>query len=430
MGKEVKFVVAIWLVLMTFYMDRTPAQERSHDFWDHVEYTQIIAKEHRLPSPQEGWETYQPPLYYLINSFVAPNTIENNIKIHINLVRILSVIYGVIAFFLISCILDEFITNTVAKILVLMFITTTPSFVFVFSSYNNDSLMITLCLALIFTYIKLEKKWSQKIAFIFYILGTISLYTKITSIVCIGGLFFVCSKKLFTLKAPSQFQLKTIGILLLSIISFLPWMIFHNYKHTGELFARNEGTPKNISIFKKHKKVLGLLLKDEGLLGIKHNYKHEWDKPWVYPENYKHTIPKETKRFDYFGFTFITSVIGEYVLTKPHVVFIWIILFIHLIAYIAGLLNSFSSESTKFSSLIILFSIFCHIILFSPYAEFLSSFIDYRYISWNCALWGILYCTLVTNKNKFISNLSKIFFSIGVIIQSYIMISIKGGYWW
>lgn len=430
MNKEVKFAVAIWLILMTLYMSHTSPQERSHDFWDHVQYTKILVNNHRLPYPLEGWETYQPPLYYTINSFVLPQTIKNNTATHINFVRLLSVIYGVITLFLISSLISEVTNNIVAKTLALMFIATTPTYVFIFSTYNNDSLMTLLCIGLVFAFRKLEKNWSIKNAFILYLLAAASLYTKITSIVCIVGLIFICLKSLFIFKFPSKFQTKTVGLLLLSIVSLLPWMIFHNYKHTNKLIPSNDVTLKNISILTKHTKVLGLLLKNEKLLGIKHDFSHEWETPWAYPESHNGKEQISTKKYDYFGFTFITSIIGEYVLTKPHVVCIWIILFIHLMAYIGGLFSICNLEIAKFARLIILFSTFCHIVLFSPYTEFYASFIDYRYISWNCALWGILYCTLITNRNNFVSTSSKILFTLATIIQSYIMISIRGGYWW
>lgn len=430
MCKEVKFAIAIWLVLMTLYMNHTSSQERSHDFWDHVEYTKILVDNHRLPYPSEGWETYQPPLYYILNSFVLPQTIKNNTATHINFVRLLSVIYGVVALFLISSLISEVTNNIIAKTLALMFIATTPTYIFIFSTYNNDSLMTLLCIGLIFIFRKLEKNWSPKNAFILYVLATASLYTKITSIVCIGSLFFICMKSLLISKMPSKLHLKIVGLLFLSIISLLPWMVFHNYKHARKLIPSNDITLKDISILTKNKRVLGLLLKNEKLLGIKHDFSHEWGKPWAYPENRNGKKQETTKKYDYFGFTFITSVIGEYVLTKPHVLYIWIILFIHLMAYIGGLFSVLNSEITKFAGLIILFSTFCHIILFSPYAEFYASFIDYRYISWNWILWSILYTSLLAHKDKFICKWSKAVFLTGIFIQSYIMISIKGGYWW
>lgn len=430
MNKEVKFAVAIWLVLMTFYMNHTLPEERSHDFWDHVQYTEILVNKHRLPYPNEGWETYQPPLYYIINSFVLPQAMKDNLATHINLVRLLSIIYGVLALFLISSLISEVTNNIIAKILALMFIATTPTYTFIFSTYNNDSLMTLLCIGLVFIFKKLEGNWSSKNAFILYILATASLYTKITSIVCIGSLFFICMKNLFIFKLPSKLQIKIMGLLFLSIVSLLPWMIFHNYKHTDKLIPSNDTTLKNISILTKHRKVLGLLLKDEKLLGIKHDFSHEWEVPWVYPESNNGKEQRSTKKYDYIGFTFITSIIGEYVLTKPHVIFIWIILFIHLMAYISGLFSTFNSEITKFAGSIILFSTFCHIILFSPYAEFYASFIDYRYLGWNWMLWCILYTSLLVNKNKILRKSSKAILIIGIFTQSYIMISIEGGYWW
>ncbi len=46
--------------------------KKGFDGLDHAQYIQIISSERRLPLANEAWETYQPPLYYLITS-VLPN---------------------------------------------------------------------------------------------------------------------------------------------------------------------------------------------------------------------------------------------------------------------------------------------------------------------------------------------------------------------
>src|SRR4051794_11335267 len=82
-------VILVWLLLAVLHIARTPPSAFTHDFKDHVLNTHIIAYEHRLPLPREGWETYQPPLYYLINALLNPNHAW-----HVLWVRISSAIYG------------------------------------------------------------------------------------------------------------------------------------------------------------------------------------------------------------------------------------------------------------------------------------------------------------------------------------------------
>lgn len=40
------------------------------DWWGHLEYIQIVASEWRSPLASEGWQTYQPPLYYFFAAIV------------------------------------------------------------------------------------------------------------------------------------------------------------------------------------------------------------------------------------------------------------------------------------------------------------------------------------------------------------------------
>lgn len=61
-------IVAIFLCalfLRTFYVLSTPYWIRGHDTDGHIEYMDYIEKNNKLPPPNEGWEYWQPPLYYI-----------------------------------------------------------------------------------------------------------------------------------------------------------------------------------------------------------------------------------------------------------------------------------------------------------------------------------------------------------------------------
>ncbi len=54
------------IVLRTYYMMITPYWIRGHDTDGHLEYIRYIADNMSLPRPDLGWETWQPPLYYVL----------------------------------------------------------------------------------------------------------------------------------------------------------------------------------------------------------------------------------------------------------------------------------------------------------------------------------------------------------------------------
>src|SRR3989338_1172087 len=96
--KELKvflIVSIIWLSGMFFYFRNTPYNWRVYDFDGHIQYSEILATRHKLPAPYEGWETWQPPAYYFLNSFIFPASLKSSDKLlHINCVRGLSVFYS------------------------------------------------------------------------------------------------------------------------------------------------------------------------------------------------------------------------------------------------------------------------------------------------------------------------------------------------
>lgn len=85
----------LWVAL---YWNNLPAlgHRDGFDSQDHLDYIQRIRTGHGLPLANEGWQMYQPPLYYLISSFVVgilgPETIHGTFTI----VRILGLCIGII----------------------------------------------------------------------------------------------------------------------------------------------------------------------------------------------------------------------------------------------------------------------------------------------------------------------------------------------
>ncbi|MCL4374463.1 glycosyltransferase family 39 protein [Patescibacteria group bacterium] len=54
------------LLIRLLYLTITPFTVRAHDADAHLQYIQYVANHWRFPAAIQGWEFYQPPLYYLI----------------------------------------------------------------------------------------------------------------------------------------------------------------------------------------------------------------------------------------------------------------------------------------------------------------------------------------------------------------------------
>lgn len=428
-------ILVFWITLCLLHLAQTPFGHRNHDFPNHITYTVIIAKEHRLPDPYEEWETFQPPLYYLINNFISPESFKFKDTNHIKYVRYLSVLYGAVAILGMGWLIRSLNLNILLEMIVLLFIATTPAYVFTFTSYNNDSLATMLCIAICALTYKLYCNWSKYLAAILLIVTTAALYTKTTAILCIGILTVFCLKNLFRLKLPDKNQIKIICIFIISLFLLTPYLVLHNYKHTSKFFPTNyDKEAKNQNYCAQYnfdkiqiKNLTGILFRIPNLQIKPPDYTHEFDEPWVYPDWHKSHVA--TKRYDYFSFAFITSVIGEYVFETPGKNVIWSLLLIHLVIFLISLKEIFKTSIAKFSFFVIFLSHLIQVFSIPMFPDLPHRNMDYRYLCWNWIFWAVLYASTLLDKNKILKySLSRLFI-VGIIIQVYVLATVSGGFW-
>ena len=433
---KITFVIILlsWFAIATVYLSHTAYNDRQHDIEGHIQNTQIIISEHRFPTPYESFEGSQPPLYYLINSFIEPVSLtkeELNIlfdgkcperlKKHINYVQALSVFYGAITLVLIGWILSFVTQSKIAQILALLFIATTPKFVFVFSTYNSDSIATMISVAIIAICYKLHLKWSWKLAATLLAIATVGMYTKHTVVFCMAAIFFICCRSFFVLRTPRLVELRIISIILLSMILFLPWMIFHYYRHTGYIYAFTSSHQiRRKFSFHETLKSFRTIIK----VPLLQQTPHEWDDPWSHP------FPdfSATKTSDHFSFSFITSIIGEFKFTFPPEKFIWALLFVHLFTNIGGLLKAFRSNISKLATSFVLLNHFSYLfpLLTIIKSDDMVGMQDYRYICCSWIAWAILYSSVISSNKSYWSWMLRALMIVGIIMHIYFLKTVTG----
>ncbi len=423
-------ILLVWIAIGTLFIYRVPFDRPgpAHDFWGHIGYTDHIARNHSLPNPIGWWEAPQAPLYYFINSFMLPKSLLANTvtgkTAHINFVRGLSVLYGAIVLIIFSWFLTKFNFNPFIQVLVLLFTITTPAFIIVFSTYNNDSLAMMLSVILLFLSYKLYYKWSWKIAPLLLLVATAAVYTKISAAIAHITISLFCCRNFKDKKLPSSTELKIVGILALAIILLFPWARFHNYKHTGKYLPSYNYIFGVKTKFGKEefKTVLGVVFRIPKWQSYKPDLSHEWDDPFCHPFFEAPNIA--TKRYDYLAYTLLTMTIDTYKYVVPAVGFVWAILFLHLIAFIIALREIFKSTINKLCGFIIFTSHFLAIVFILPVAIFTPGpQIDYRYISWGFLPWIILYASVLSKEGKLSSILRRVF-TLCIIVQIYFLITL------
>ena len=173
-----------------------------------------------MPKPYEGWQTYHPPLYYLINHFLAPSIITDKEK-HVSFVRFLSVLYGAVSIYAIGWLLLQIGIEKYPLFLSLLFIITQPKFVMLFSTYNNDSLLTMFSFIVIALCYKLYFNWSKKWAIVLLLASTAALYTKYSAILFLGVIVIILCKNLIIKKVkPLDIEIKILKVIFASLFIF------------------------------------------------------------------------------------------------------------------------------------------------------------------------------------------------------------------
>ncbi len=209
-----------WFLFAFVFIVRSPAGAFTHDFNGHLQFTHILYNERRLPLPLEGWETYQPPIYYLVNTLFSPRKMGHTFQI-----RLLSALYGLLTLLLIIRVLARHQVTPSAQMVVLSFIATTPSFLFLFTAYNNDSLATLFSVALLAAaeeWILFGKRGS---ILLFGVLAVLGLYTKLTVLFPLGTLCVVLGFLGFSHREGWERILIVFGPACLVVLLLSPWLI-------------------------------------------------------------------------------------------------------------------------------------------------------------------------------------------------------------
>lgn len=419
-----EIVILTWTVIVLVYLVRTPVADRTHDLVGHLGYTKIVAQEKRLPSQLESTQSNNPPLYYLVNSLVAPKSLKSggtDKTVHIQYTKLLSVIYGVVTLLLIGNFLKRIAVPPLVILLILLFVGTTPEFVFVFTSYNNDSLAVLLSVALLVSLWSTYNNWSLWKMLVTLIIAICGLYVKCSMIFCLLSVILICLIKIARGVTVDKKLVKILAILLTSIVLFLPWLIFHE----GSIFlmGRSSGRINMSSVLLKGIERLSTVLK----IPVLQTNNKEWKKPWVYPVTKDNidSIHVSSKSFDYLSYIFVTSVIGEYEFKSPGIRVIWFLLGVHLFVYAVAVSGSFSSSVTKLAFGLIVLSHITHMLSLAFYeTPILGYTMDYAHIFWSLLCWTILYSSAAQSKREIVSSVFSCLLLVGTIIHLYVLMTV------
>jgi 4-amino-4-deoxy-L-arabinose transferase-like glycosyltransferase len=330
----------------------------------------------------------------------------------------MSVVYGSLALLLMSWTLTRCNVAPPTQAIVLCFIATTPAFLFMFTTYNNDSLATFLSvgiLATAYAWISEGRGWQLVLL---GILSTAGLYTKLTVVFCLASLLCVLGFLLWRKKLTFDRIAPVAGVLTISVLLLTPWLIGHNYHYTGRLSPTAAESYIN-DRFHLPSAPLRTLLTPPGWS------QGEWKTPYVQLwENTNH------KKNSYLAYLFDTSVFDEYTFEFMPPAIPWAIVTLHGFLWIAALFRARQSPYGVLSlSLILLGFILLPALIFK--APF-SGFMDFRHIAWVWLPGAVLYstCLITSARPNLLNSFSRAAMISGTFLHGLLWLALMaGGHW-
>lgn len=166
----VALIIFAGIALRIIYVFGTPYYVRSHDVGGHIEYIKYVAERLHIPPSNYGWETHQPPLYYIFCGLLTRLVGQENSSWTYFQWQLVALILS--AATLLICIpISRLLFNNgsgVPQMLFLLIVSVFPGLLFVSARINNDALYTLVSLL---WFLLLLKAWKNKT-----ILNWISLF--------------------------------------------------------------------------------------------------------------------------------------------------------------------------------------------------------------------------------------------------------------
>jgi Flp pilus assembly protein TadD len=220
----VLLVSAMWLFLF-WNNTRLLPFHAGFDSKEHLRYIEYIQQHWSLPSPTEGWEMYQPPLYY----FMAAS-ILSFCKLSINdpgsvvVLRTLNATFGIAQCVLVFLTLRLLLPARTALVGLLL-AAFLPMHLYLMHYVTNELLTATLATLTIYLCLRLLKNETPRAAqfvFVGLALGA-TMLTKATGILLLPIVIAaICARRIHT-PAPVAIWLRSLGLLIATCLAVCGW---------------------------------------------------------------------------------------------------------------------------------------------------------------------------------------------------------------
>lgn len=236
------FVAAFWVALFGNNM-RSLSLNVGFDARAHVDYIRYIQNHRALPLPNEGWETFQPPLYYSLSAVILSSfglsVADEAARI---ILRVPMMLLGIAHFALVFMVLRQLFPRQIARQLVgLALAAFLPMNLYMAHYVTNEMMAATLATMVIFLCFRLlqaEKTTMADCALLGLCMG-MALLTKITCALLMPFIVAAVAGKLMSQPSSIVIWLRTLGMMLTICLAVCAWYYIWIWFHFGKPFIGN-----------------------------------------------------------------------------------------------------------------------------------------------------------------------------------------------
>src|SRR6266850_657476 len=217
-------LAGLWLLLFWNNVRLLPFHE-GFDSKEHLNYISYIQQHRSLPSPTEGWEMYQPPLYYLIAAAsLSACKLSINDSTSVLVLRLFGAFFGIAQFVLVFLSL-RFVLPRRAAFIGLLLAAFLPMHLYLAHYVTNELLSATLSTAALYLCLRLlksETPGTLQFIWVGLALGA-AILAKATAILLLPIVIAAIVGKLIYARVPTAISLRNLGLLLAICLVMCGW---------------------------------------------------------------------------------------------------------------------------------------------------------------------------------------------------------------
>jgi hypothetical protein len=276
-------IITLGVIVRVIYFNKFGVMLFQHDWHGHIELIKYLAQNYSIPAvPNKGWEYPQQPLYYIITAFIYK--VSNGNLEYIGYFSIFcSILFLIYSYKLLNLIADRY-TIYIA----LLFLSFTPSLIYMSARINNDTLVLALSVISIFYIVKSYNIGFKKYFFTALLFTTMLFLTKIST-ATVELLFFI----LLLLNRGYSNQRYLFGVVGVFILTLTLWHLYHPLMEKF-YFVNSAKFPK------------------QTIEELNSNYFFSFNILELFKQNFSYVFGNDMIRFSFPTYQFGTMLFGEF----------------------------------------------------------------------------------------------------------------------